>query len=118
VVFAVVFLLIAARPLLSGAGPRWWSVGVSAAFAAVALLSPGLLAPLNRQWIKLGLLLGKVVSPIALGVLFFGIVSPIGAVIRLTGGDPLRLKRNAAAKSYWLPREPPGPPPDSMINQY
>jgi hypothetical protein len=77
-----------------------------------------LLAGLNRWWIKLGVLLGKLVSPIALGVLFYGVFFPMGVVMRLAGKDPLRLKRDADAASYWVLRKPPGPPPNSMTNQF
>lgn len=117
-VFAVVFLLIAAWPLWSGATPRWWAAGVAAIFAGVAMLRPTLLAVLNRLWLKFGILLGKVVSPIALGILFFGVLFPIGVLMRLTGKDPLRLKYDANAHSYWIERKPPGPAPDSMTNQF
>jgi hypothetical protein len=117
-VFAAVFLVIAGWPLFYGEALRWWAVGIAAAFAAIALLKPSLLAGLNRQWIKLGLLLGKIVSPIALGILFYCVVAPIGLVMRLSGKDPLRLKLDPGAKSYWIPRKPPGPPPDSMTNQF
>lgn len=117
-VFAGVFLLVAGWPLLGGEGVRWWSAAVSGAFAAVALAKPELLAGLNRQWMKLGILLGKVVSPIALGILFYCVITPIGLALRLAGKDPLRLKRDPAASSYWIPRDPPGPPPGSMTNQF
>jgi hypothetical protein len=117
-VFAGVFLVIAGWPLIHGASPRWWALGVSAAFGVVAWVRPVWLARLNRLWMKLGILLGKVVSPIALGILFYGVITPIGAVVRLTGKDPLRLKRDPAADSYWIARNPPGPPPDSMTNQF
>ena len=118
VVFAVVFLLIAGWPLWYGEAPRWWAAGVAAVFALIAMVRPALLAGLNRQWMKLGLLLGKVVSPIALGLLFYGVITPIGAVMRLAGKDPLRLKFDRGADSYWIRRQPPGPPPDSMTNQF
>lgn len=117
-VFAAVFLVIAVIPLFHGEAIRWWSVGVAVIFALVALLKPALLAGLNRLWMKLGLLLGKVVSPIALGILFYIVITPIGLMIRLTGKDPLRLKFDPDAASYWIPREPPGPPPGSMNNQF
>jgi hypothetical protein len=117
-VFAGVFLVIAVWPLVHGVPPRWWALVVSAVFGGIALLKPVLLARLNRLWMKLGILLGKVVSPIALGILFYGVITPIGVVIRLTGKDPLRLKRDPAADSYWIARAPPGPPPDSMTNQF
>lgn len=117
-VFAVVFLVIACWPLIHKETPHWWAIVASAVFGAIALLKPALLAGLNRLWLKLGLLLGKLVSPIALGILFYGVLTPIGAVVRLTGKDPLRLKLDSGADSYWIPRKPPGPPPDSMTNQF
>ena len=118
VVFAAVFTLIACWPLFFGGALRWWAVAVAAIFALLATVKPGLLAGFNRQWMKLGVLLGKVVSPIALGLLFYGVITPIGAVLRLAGKDPLRLKFDRGADSYWIRREPPGPPPDSMTNQF
>ncbi|MBT9525090.1 MAG: hypothetical protein IV105_07510 [Rhizobacter sp.] len=117
-VFAAVFLIIAAFPLLHAGAPRWWSVGVAAAFGLVAIVKPVLLAGANKLWMKFGLLLAKVVSPIALGILFYLVFMPIGLLMRVSGKDPLRLKFDPAAKSYWIPREPPGPPPTSMTNQF
>jgi hypothetical protein len=117
-VFAVVFLIVACWPLLYGQLPRWWAFGIAAGFTAIAIAKPEILGGLNRLWIKIGLLLGRIVSPIALGVLFYGVVTPIGLLMRLTGKDPLRLKLDAGADSYWIPRKPPGPPPDSMTNQF
>jgi len=117
-VFAVLFLVIAGWPLLDSGTPRWWAVAVAALIGLIALLRPTLLAGLNRQWIKLGVLLGRVVSPVALGLLFYGVFAPLGALMRLAGKDPLHLKRDPGAASYWRPRVPPGPPPDSMTNQF
>ena len=117
-VFTGVFFVIAVWPLFHGEALRWWASGLAAVFALAALVKPALLAGLNRLWIKLGVLLGKVVSPIALGILFYGVFTPLGALIRLTGKDPLRLKFDPDADSYWIPRKPPGPPPDSMTNQF
>jgi Saxitoxin biosynthesis operon protein SxtJ len=117
-VFAGVFIAIAVLPLFHGESVRWWAAGVAIVFALVALVKPALLAGLNRFWIKLGILLGKVISPIALGILFYAVITPFGLVIRLTGKDPLRLKFAPDADSYWIPRDPPGPTPDSMNNQF
>jgi hypothetical protein len=117
-VIAAVLLLVALGPLRHGHTPRWWALAVAVMFALVALAKPALLARLNRLWMKLGILLGKVVSPIALGILFYGVLTPLAVVIRLTGKDPLRLKLDPAADSYWILRKPPGPPPDSMTNQF
>jgi Saxitoxin biosynthesis operon protein SxtJ len=117
-VIAAVLLLVALGPLRHGHTPRWWALALAAMFALVALAKPALLARLNRLWMRLGILLGKVVSPIALGILFYGVLTPLAVVIRLTGKDPLRLKLDRGADSYWILRKPPGPPPDSMTNQF
>lgn len=117
-VFSGVFLVVACWPLFYREMPRWWALGIAVVFVVIAILKPALLAGLNRQWLKFGLLLGKVVSPVALGILFYCVVAPIGGLMRLTGKDPLRLKLDSGAKSYWIPRQPPGPPPDSMTNQF
>jgi hypothetical protein len=117
-VFAAVFAVIALWPLMGGGGVRWWSAGLAGLFVLLALVMPAVLAPLNKVWMRLGLLLGKIVSPIALAVMFYLIITPIGLLMRLTGKDPLRLKFAKADASYWIRREPPGPKPDSLTNQF
>lgn len=117
-VIAAAFLLIALSPLRHHHALRWWALAVSAVFALVALVKPILLARVNWLWMKLGILLGKVVSPVALGVLFYGVLTPLATVIRLAGKDPLRLRLDPGVDSYWIVRKPPGPPPDSMTNQF
>src|SRR4051812_49127469 len=79
-VFAGVFLMIAGWPLWRGEVPRWWALGAAAIFAVAALLKPASLSRLNRLWMKLGVLMGKIISPIALGVLFYGVLTPVGAM--------------------------------------
>lgn len=109
----------------------WWSSGVvelgwvgwllgvvGLALVVLGFLAPAILAPLNKAWTKLGLLLFKVVNPIVLGLIFLLTIVPIGLALRAFGKDPLRLKFDADAKSYWIPREPPGPTPDSMPQQF
>jgi len=91
---------------------------VSIIFLLLALLVPKALAPLNWVWTKLGLLLHKIVSPVVLGILFFMVFTPIGITFRLFGGDPLRLRFDSNALSYWIARSPPGPAPDSLKNQF
>lgn len=86
-------------------------------FAAFALAVPAVLAPLNRGWHRLGLLLGRIANPIVLGIIFFFIVTPISFFARLSGRDELRLKKREA-ESYWIDRLPPGPDPDSFKNQF
>lgn len=86
-------------------------------FAIVTLSYPQLLFPLNRFWYGFGMLLGKIVSPIVLGVIFFVLITPISLLTRLTGRDELRLKKRSM-ESYWIDRSPPGPTSDSFNNQY
>jgi hypothetical protein len=118
VVFAVVFALIGLLPLFHGGAVRLWSLGVAAIFAALAFAAPQVLAPLNRLWLKLGLLLHKIVNPIVLGIMFYVVVTPTGLIMRLLGKDLLRLKRDPAAASYWIERTPPGPKPESLGDQF
>jgi len=105
-VFAVVFALIAGYQFFTAG--RWGGIAaaIAAAFALVAWLRPAVLAPLNRQWMRLGLLLHRVVNPLVMGIMFFGVVLPTGLLMRLFGKDPLRLRREAAAPSYWIERDP------------
>lgn len=117
-VFAVFFLIVALFPLLSGGPPRRWGLIVSFLFAAIALIVPAILAPLNKLWMRFGWLLHKLVNPIVLGVLFYAVVMPTSILMRLFGKDPLRLNLDPSAKSYWIKRDPPSPQPDSMKNQF
>jgi hypothetical protein len=76
------------------------------------------LAPLNRAWTRLGLLLFKVVNPVVLALIYLVTIVPIGLIMRACGHDPLRLKRDPSASTYWVQREPPGPAPETMIHQF
>ncbi len=117
-VFAVFFALVAVLPLRRRHPVRWWALALSACFLVVALMRPSWLTPLNRLWTKLGLLLGRIVSPIVTALLFFLVVTPTGMILRLRRKDPLRLSFDAAASSYWIERQPPGPLPETMANQF
>jgi hypothetical protein len=116
--FAVVFLLIGLLPLLRGGGPHVWSIGLALAFAVVALVAPHVLGPVNRLWTKLGLLLHRVVSPIVLGIMFFAVITPMGLVMRVTRKDPLRRRFEPQSDSYWVRRQPPGPQPKDLPEQF
>ncbi len=94
-------------PLTRAGEVKLWSLAIAAVFLAAASLAPRALAPLNRLWFRIGILLGKVVTPLVMGILFFVMVTPIGFLMRLFGSDPLRLKRKPAAKSYLIERSPP-----------
>lgn len=116
--FAAVFLIIALWPLVHGDGVRWWALAVAAAFGALAWLRPRTLALPNRWWLKLGLALGHIVSPIALALLFYLVVTPTGLLMRLFGKAVLRAGFDPQRQTYWVSREPPGPPADSLGNQF
>ena len=117
-VFAVVFLAIGLSPLLAAGGIRIWPLVIAAVLGVVALAYPRLLRPANALWLKFGLLLSRIVNPIVLGLLFFVVITPAGLIMRLLGKDPLRLRIDRTAPSYWIERQPPGPPPESMRNQF
>jgi hypothetical protein len=118
-VFAGFFALVAVLPLLSGKPMRWWAVGVALVFLAVTLGRPILLRPLNRLWTRLGLLLGKVTTPIVVGLIFYAVITPVGWLKRMFGGaDSLHLEFEPDKASYWIERNPPGPAPDSIKHQF
>ncbi len=117
-VFAVVFTLVCVLPLKSGEEPRLWAGALAGAFLVVAFVAPKLLKPLNRLWFLVGMALHHVVTPLVMGLLFFVTVTPIALIMRASGKDPLRLKRDKDTASYWILREPPGPPPETMRRQF
>jgi Saxitoxin biosynthesis operon protein SxtJ len=118
IVFAIFFSLVGLLPLRAHHPVRWWALALAALFLGVALLQPAWLRPLNRVWTKLGLLLGRVVSPVVTGLLFFLVFTPIGLLFRLLKKDPLHLASSAAMSTYWMERQPPGPSPETMRNQF
>lgn len=117
-VFTAFFSLIALYPIWIGGPIRTWAIGVACAIGLIAAIAPNLLGPANQIWMKFGLLLHAIVSPIALAILFFFVFFPTGLLMRLFGKDPLRLKFDSSAESYWINRDPPGPAPESMHQQF
>lgn len=117
-VFAAVFVLIGLWPLIHAHVPRWWALIVALLFAAAGLLVPALLRPLNRAWFKFGLLLHHIINPVIMAVMFYGAFVPMGLLLKLFGKDLLRLRRDPQLSSYWITRQPPGPPPGSMTKQF
>ena len=117
-VFAAVFAIYAAYLAVHG-NVMWTASGaVALVFAIAGLRHHAWLTPLNRIWMKVGLLIGMVVAPIALGILFFAVITPIGLLARSSGKDFLRIKRDPAKSSYWIDRTPPGPDAESMQRQF
>ena len=114
IVFFLVFLLISFYPLIKDGDIRLWSLIVSFIFLILGLINSKILTPLNKIWFKFGILLGKIVSPIVMGVIFFFVVTPIGLIMRLFKKDLLNLKFNHK-KSYWIENNGPK---SKMKNQF
>jgi len=118
IVFAVVFGIIGLFPLWGGGNIRIWALIIAALFLSAALVFPKTLSPLNHIWFQFGLLLHKIVSPVVMGLIFFGAVMPTGLLMRLFGKKPLTLDFDLSQKSYWVHRTPPSPEPGSMKRQF
>ena len=115
VVFSIVFLLVAIYPLIASAELRIWALVVSIIFFLLAFLAPKILALPNKLWFKFGILLGSIIAPVIMALVYFITVLPTGLIMRFLGKDLLKLKLNKNAKSYWIERkEPMG----SMKNQF
>ena len=104
IVFFIVFLIIAAYPLLNDNSIRLWSLIIGIIFLILGIINSKVLTPFNILWMKFGLLLGKIVSPIVMGFVFFGVVTPISIIMKLLRKDLLNLKRNKK-ETYWLKKE-------------
>lgn len=117
-VFAIFFAIVGSINLW--AGRAWWPYLFAAAgvMLVLAYLFPRLLTPFNRAWMKFGLILFAVISPVVLSVIFYLVITPIALTMRALGKDPLRLKKDAVARTYWISRTPPGPAPDSLKGQF
>ena len=115
VVFSIVFLIVALYPLITSEGLRIWALVVSIIFFLLAFLAPKILVLPNKLWFKFGLLIGSIVAPIVITLVYFVTVVPTGLIMRLLGKDLLKQKLDKNAKSYWIERkEPMG----SMKNQF
>ena len=104
IVFFIVFLIIALYPLLNDDSVRIWSIILSLVFFILGLLNSNILSPLNRIWFKFGMILGGIVSPIVMGLVFFLVVTPTALILRLFKKDTLNLKKNENA-TYWIDKK-------------
>ena len=104
IVFSIVFLIIALWPLLKQNDVRLWSLSISGIFFALGLLNSKLLLPLNKIWFKFGILLGSIIAPIVMGIVFFLVVTPTGLIMKLFRKDLLNLKKNKK-ETYWLDKD-------------
>ncbi|MDA8692091.1 SxtJ family membrane protein [Candidatus Pseudothioglobus singularis] len=115
IVFSIVFLIVALYPLINSEGLRIWALVVSIIFFLLAFLAPKILVLPNKLWFKFGLLIGSIVAPIVMALVYYVTVLPTGLIMRLLGKDLLKQKLDKNAKSYWIKRsEPMG----SMKNQF
>ena len=112
--FFIVFIIISLWPLIHGEQIRVWSLVIAFIFLILGMLNSKILTPLNTVWFKFGLFLGKIVSPIVMGIIFFLIVTPISIVMKIFGKDLLNLKYNNQ-KSYWVEKNYPK---SKMKNQF
>ena len=103
VLFFIFFLIVGLYPLISSGAIRIWSVIVSLLFLIITTIKPNLFTSLNKLWIQLGILIGKIISPIVMGLIFFFVVTPIGILMKILKKDVMGLKRGAS--SYWITRE-------------
>jgi len=116
--FTAFFAVVALLPLLHHRPVRLWAAALSAAVLLLTVVRPATLHSANVAWSKLGDLMGRIVNPLVMAILFFLVITPVGLLMRLLSKDILRLKWNSREGSYWIPRTPPGPDPKTMINQF
>ena len=114
IVFFIVFLIVGLWPLLDGDGLRFWAISISLIFLVLGILNSKILSPLNKIWFKFGILLGKLISPLIMGIIYFLVVTPTGILVRLFKKDLLNLKKNDN-KTYWIERNNKN---NSMKNQF
>ena len=114
IVFFIVFLLIALYPLIDKGEVRLWSLVISIIFLILGLLKSKILTPLNKLWFKFGIILGKIVSPLVMGIIFFLVVTPVGIFMRLLRKDLLNLNFTKS-NSYWIEKNGPK---SKMKNQF
>ena len=114
IVFFIVFLVVATYPLINSSEIRIWSLILSLLFLILGLINSKILTPLNKLWFKFGIFLGKTISPVIMGIIFFFVVTPIGFIMRLLSKDILNLKYNSE-NSYWIKKTGPK---SKMKNQF
>jgi len=119
-VFFAFFMLVGVAPLLHRAGGaiRVWALVLAAVFLVLSLFWTAPLKPLNHAWLKFGLMLHAVVNPLVMALLFYAVITPFGIGMRILGKKLLGLERQPEATTYWISRNPPGPAPETMKNQF
>jgi len=116
--FVLVFTLVGGYAWWRGSAAYVWWLGLSGILLLVTVSKPELLAPINRAWMALADLLHRFVSPIVLGFMFYGVLAPVGMVMRIFGRDAMKRRFDRKRRSYWEERVPPGPEPTSLPHQF
>ena len=101
IVFFILFLVIALYPIIGDQEIRIWSLLTSLIFLILGLMNSKFLTPLNKLWYRFGILLGNIISPIVMGIVFFMIITPTSIILKIFSKDILNLKKNNS-KSYWI----------------
>ena len=104
ILFFVVFLIISLWPISNNGDPRTWAIAISLIFLLLGIKNSKLLTPLNKLWMKIGNILGNIISPVVMGIIFFFIVTPTGLILRLFKKDVLNLKKNNS-NTYWIKKD-------------
>lgn len=116
--FTFVFALIGLYSLAGEGTVYPWMFGLAGLVAAATVIRPRWLAPLNRAWMAFGALLHRLIGPVALGIVFYGVFAPVGLAMRIAGRDAMRRRFEPAARTYWVERDPPGPAAGSFRDQF
>jgi len=104
IVFFIVFLIISLYPMLKGQDLRLWFLIISFIFLILGMINSSILTPLNKIWFKFGILLGNIISPIVMAIIFFGVVLPTGIVMKILRKDLIGLKKNNK-NTYWIEKK-------------
>ncbi len=117
-VFVVFFFLVGTLIWWKGGRVYPWFFGASGLVLMVTLSIPRVLTPFNKAWMRLAEVLNRIVSPIVMGVIFFGLITPMALIMRMAGRDSMNRKFDRDVSSYWIRRDPPGPDPTGLPNQF
>ena len=117
-VFGTVFLVAGAFPLVKGAVPHWWAIAAGVGLFLLAYIRPSVFRMPNRIWFWFGERIAAIIGPVSIGIVYYAAVVPTGLLMRAFGKDPLRKRFERDLESYWIERNPPGPNPKSLRDQF
>ena len=103
--FFIVFLVLALWPLTKKGEINFYLISIALIFLILGLFNSKILSPLNKVWIKFGEILGRVIAPIVMAIVYFLILTPISLLVRLFGKDLIGMKFSNDIKSYWIKRK-------------